>query len=249
VKKRGNKLAVLAIFPACAAGTLALSALRTYGAAPKLGEDFLSYGSIANMLVTNPSVFFAVAMLAACFVSLELKLLSGPMRFSVGRAVAGLCLASITYPVAMAAMLGAALPLLEPMDSDNPNPVPVPTWRHLVSESVPAVALLVGGLATVYLMALAFRVATGKRPRKVWRSALVVTFGAPLLTLLVGYARISRGRQPLGYGARLDSPLDLVLEPGFLRVPLVLLFGEMFLALSVGYWLYQAAEEETPPPA
>jgi hypothetical protein len=226
---RGSFWKTLALFALGGGLALGLFALRHLPSAGRPNVDVLGFSTILEGILTSPSVFFAIAMVLAGFLAANLGYLPGRMDVSRWRVVGGTLVAAVAYPISMLGIVLVAMSLMEPMDSDNPHPLPVPGWRHWVGESAPYVGLFIGGVLTICLMMLAFRIATKKWPRRIWASALVVALGVPSVTALIGY-RFAR------------SPELLLIEPTIGRIPLLLVIGEIVLAMVIGGWLFSAAD-------
>jgi len=241
--RSGKRAGVLILFPLCALAALALSSLSRSAETIGPRESILDFASTGQMLLHNPSVYFSGAMIVAGYLALNLGWVPGGMTFRGVRVALGAFIAAVIYPVALASMMAVALPLMSrPGSRDSfEEPAALPAWREFLIALAPYLALVVGGFVVVFLLALAFRVATAQRPELVWLWALVVTLGAPLLTLLFAYGQFfvlgARGAR----GATWSSVLDLLLEPMMFRVPVFFLIGELLLALNAAWWFYTAA--------
>lgn len=228
---RESRVRVLVVFALCG-GLAAASSVLKHLFSQHPDVDFLAAASIAKGIITSPSVFFAGAMLLAGFAVLDLGYLPRHMRFSAGRVAGGVLTAALAYPVGVTWMIliliASPLALMEPVNSDVANPPPVPLWRHLLSEGGLYIALLAGGILTVWVMALAFRIASQHWPPRIWLSALAVALGVPAVTVIAGYKYWR-------------TPDLLFIEPSLGGIPPVLLIGELALAVVVGHWLYATA--------
>jgi len=246
--KQGSRAWVLVLFPLCALAMLALnslvSKLNSLGGPHRDGTSVLDFTTIAQMLLHNPGIYFTASLLLAGYLVVGFELLPGRFRFSGIRVSLGSALSAVIYPLAMGAMLVVALPLMSRPGGRNSldDPTPLPPWRELLADLAPWLALVVGGVVTVLLLALAFRIATCTKPRHLWPWMLVVTIGAPALTLLFAYARVWAAGPPGAAAPASLSPLDHLLEPMIQRVPLLFIIGELLLATAAGSWLFSAAE-------
>jgi len=197
---------------------------------------------IGQTLFMSPSVFFTGLILAVSFLVIKRGRVPSGIQFSFIRVTLGALLAALSYPIGVFTMFVVASSLMEPGNSDSPVQPPVPPWRHLVSEEAPSVALLVGGVLVVFLMALAFCVASRKWPRNVARWTFAIALGVPSLTILVNYLLASmfwtiRIQEPAG-------PLDfLLVETPSVHFPMLLILGEVELATLIGHWFFEAAHE------
>jgi hypothetical protein len=192
---------------------------------------FSSYGA---PLFTSPSVFLTVAILLAGFVAARLQLIKGMPQFSAIRILSAGAIAALVYPVALAGMMATALSIYAPLGSDNPSTTA--RWRLLLFENAGEIAVVFGGVLTVCLFAVAFRVAMTTWPRRLWMGILVIALGVPLSTAMIEFAM------------RVPRP-ELFLEPKVLGIPLLLVIGEPILAGYLGHWFFTAAKAAGQPVA
>jgi hypothetical protein len=198
------------------------------------GMDPLGSSSYRATLFASPSVFFTVAILLAGFVVARLRLIEVEPQFSAIRILSAGAIAALIYPVAMAGMMAAALSIYASLGSDNPSTTA--RWRLLLFDNAVEIAVVFGGILTVCLFAVAFRIAMKTWPHRLWMEILVIAFGVPLSTAMIEFTM------------RVPKP-DRFLEPKVLGIPLLLVIGEPILAGYLGHWFFTATQAASQPVA
>lgn len=198
------------------------------------GTDPLGFASYSATVFASPSVFFTAAILLAGFVVARLRLIECEPQFSAIRILSAGAVAALIYPVAMAGMMATALSIYVPLGSDNPSTTA--RWRLMLFDNAGEIAVVFGGVLTVCLFAVAFRIAMKTWPHRLWMGILVIAFGVPLSTAMIEFAM------------RVPKP-ERFLEPKVLGIPLLLVIGEPILAGYLGHWFFTAAQAASQPVA
>ena len=179
---------------------------------------------------------FALAMAIAMGVVFKLGLLRQVESLTTWRAIGGTLIIAVSYPIGLmiiwlSLLIGGQL-------ADRSGNL---GWIAL------HVGLLLAGIATVFSGAWALRIIIGVWPPKVWRWAVAVSVGVPIIAGLA--ATVTLLALP---ALRSDFPTDAWWVGGMLipiiipsTLSLLILIGETILGGLIGHWVFQMATMRT----
>jgi hypothetical protein len=222
-----RELKFVALFTVCGFIGLGANLVRSPAFSKDPSRDFLVFSSYGSLIFTSPSIFFALAILLAGFLAATLHLVPRGSQFSMARILLATVIAVLAFPAALAGMIVAGLSIYGPLGSDNPSSAA--RWRLVLFDNAGEIAVVFGGVLTVCILAVAFRIVTKRWPLRLWVGILGIALGVPLFTALI--------ESVMG----VPKP-ELFLEPRILGIPLLLVIGEPILAGLIGHWFFVAAK-------
>jgi hypothetical protein len=184
-------------------------------------------------------------MLLAGIACHKLNLLPRGIAFSFWRVFGGTIAALLIYHLGLAALLALAFGvggLVQAIGFGQQAPQSL--LEQLLVFLYAATILCATGMITVILTALAFRLATRFRPRRVLLWGLAISAAAILGTVVASAIRQSIRFPPFSI-ADLTRSTEILFFSLAWNVELPIVIGQPLLAALLGHWLYLGAREYT----